>query len=57
MKLHAVRVHETQSGYAEASAEDLNLVSFTLNDIKFTEGIIKEWKNKKWWIQIFQIKS
>ena len=57
VKLHAVRVHETQSGYAEASAEDLNLVSFTLNDIKFTEGIIKEWKNKKWWIQISQIKS
>ena len=49
VKLYAVRVHETQSGYAEASAEDLALVQFTLNDLKFNEGIMKEWKDKSWW--------
>ena len=49
VKLHAVRVHETQSGYAESSAEDLNLVNFALNAVKFNAGIKKEWKDKSWW--------
>jgi len=52
VRLNAVRVHETQSGYAEASAEDLKLVRFTMNDVKFNEGITKEWKDKTWWSQI-----
>jgi len=52
VKLHAVRVHETQSGYAEASAEDMDLVKFTLKEVKFSEGITKEWKLKAWWNQI-----
>ena len=52
VKLHAVRVHETLSGYAEASSEDLSMVRFTLNDIKFNDGITKEWKDKAWWNQI-----
>jgi len=50
--LHAVRVHETLSGYAEASAEDLSLVRFNLKDIKFNDGIKREWKDKVWWDQI-----
>ena len=52
VKLHAVRVHETQSGYAEASQEDLDLVKFSFKDIKFNEGIQKEWKDNSWWNQI-----
>lgn len=52
VKLHAVRVHETLSGYAEASAEDLGMVQFTLNDVKFNDGISKDWKDKTWWNQI-----
>jgi len=52
VKLHAVRVHETQTGYAEASAEDLRLVRFTLKDLKFSNGIMREWKEKNWWNQI-----
>lgn len=52
VKLHAVRVHETQSGYAEASSEDLSLIRFTLDDVKFNDGITKEWKDKTWWNQI-----
>jgi len=52
VKLHAVRVHETQSGYAEASAEDLNLVRFTVSDVKFNSGIQREWKDKGWWKQV-----
>jgi len=52
VKLQAVRVHETQSGYAEASVEDLSLVGFTPHDIRFNDGIQKDWKNKTWWNQI-----
>ena len=52
VKLHAVRVHETLSGYAETSVEDLSLVKFSLNDIKFNDGIEKEWKDKIWWNSI-----
>lgn len=52
VKLHAVRVHETQSGYAEASAEDLDLVRFTMKEVNFNHGITKEWKDKTWWNQI-----
>jgi 6-pyruvoyltetrahydropterin/6-carboxytetrahydropterin synthase len=52
VKLHAVRVHETQSGYAEAAAEDLSLVRFTMKDIHFNKGIQSEWKGKAWWNQI-----
>jgi len=50
--LQAVRVHETQSGYAEASAEDRSLVSFSLGDIHFSEGIKREWKDRNWWTKI-----
>jgi 6-pyruvoyltetrahydropterin/6-carboxytetrahydropterin synthase len=52
VRLNTIRVHETQSGYAEASAEDLKLVRFTMNEVKFNEGITKEWKEKTWWNQI-----
>ncbi len=49
VRLHAVRVHETQSGYAESSVEDLELVKFTMNDVKLNDGIKKEWKDRSWW--------
>jgi len=49
VRLHSVRVHETQSGYAEASREDLALVNFSLDNILFSKGIQDEWKDKEWW--------
>ena len=49
VQLHAVRVHETQSGYAESSMEDLAMVNFSMNEVKFNDGIKKEWKDKTWW--------
>jgi len=57
VKLHAIRVHETQSGYAESSVEDLAMVEFTPDEIKFNEGITKEWKDKLWWDLISDFKS
>ena len=49
IKLEAVRVHETATGYAEVSEEDRSLIDFDLNDIIFSESIALEWKNKDWW--------
>ncbi len=49
IKLEAVRVHETATGYAEVSEEDRHLIDFDLNDIIFSEGVASEWKNKEWW--------
>lgn len=42
--LHSVRVHETESGYAEAFEEDLAMATFGYNDVKFTEAITQTWK-------------
>lgn len=47
--LYSVRVHETQSGYAEAFREDLALVNFNLKDILFSKGIKDKWKDAEWW--------
>jgi 6-pyruvoyltetrahydropterin/6-carboxytetrahydropterin synthase len=49
VKLQSVRVHETQSGYAEAFREDLTMVNFSLKDIFFSNAIKDEWKDKGWW--------
>lgn len=49
VNLYSVRVHETQSGYAEAFREDLSLINFNLDDIHFSEGIRDEWKDPQWW--------
>lgn len=52
VRLSSVRVHETATGYAEAFREDLKLVKFSTNDIRFSEGISEEWKNEEWWQKI-----
>ena len=55
VQLHSVRVHETQSGYAEAFREDLAMVNFDLNSIFFSKGIKDEWKDKDWWDKLKEI--
>lgn len=54
--LHSVRVHETATGYAEAFREDLSWITFGLDDIQFSAGIISDWKNPDEWNTI-KIKS
>ncbi len=39
LHISSVRVHETESGWAEATAEDLGLVDYPLNSVEF-----KHWK-------------
>lgn len=46
----SVRVHETDTGYAEAFRDDLIL--FDINDLKnvvFSDGIKSEWEDPTWW--------
>ena len=45
IKLDSVRVHETETGYAEAFEEDLSLAHFTYSDVKFSESIKESWKS------------
>lgn len=52
IQLHSVRVHETATGYAEAFREDLSLVHFRMNDIRFTKGITEEWQDTDWWTHL-----
>ncbi len=45
VELHAVRVHETDTGYAESRREDMEYCNFDLNDIVFSDQIKDEWKD------------
>ena len=47
VRVKSVRVHETETGYAEAFLEDLEWVQFSLEDIIFSEAIKAEWKDNK----------
>lgn len=45
VSLHAVRVHETATGYAEAQREDLSMVEFSIQQLHFSKGITVAWKH------------
>ena len=49
IRLLAVRVHETATGYAEVAEEDRHMMNFTLKDIFLSKGIEEEWKDQNWW--------
>lgn len=49
VRLYSVRVHETATGYAESFREDLPLWKWFLQDIRFSEGVKKEWKDPAMW--------
>lgn len=52
VRLHAVRVHETATGYAEASRDDLRLVRFTPADVHFSPAIQQDWPDTDWWTRL-----
>lgn len=52
VRVSSVRIHETATGYAEAFIEDLNWVKYKLPEIRFSEAIVDEWKNKEWFEQL-----
>lgn len=47
VKVYSVIVHETDTGYAQAFVEDLNMVNYSLEDIKFSEGVKNEWSDSE----------
>lgn len=47
VELESVRVHETATGYAECFRKDLEWWEYTLNDIKISPAIMRDWKNPK----------
>jgi 6-pyruvoyltetrahydropterin/6-carboxytetrahydropterin synthase len=52
IELHAVRVHETATGYAESHREDMNWVDWGIEDITFSEDIKTEWKDPQMWDEL-----
>ena len=49
VKVHSVRVHETDTGYAESFRKDLKLVNYDLIDIKLSNQVQEEFGDKHMW--------
>lgn len=47
--LYSVRVHETQTGYAESFREDLKFWNWALDDILISDAVKAEWKSTEMW--------
>ena len=43
VSVKSIRVHETETGYAEAFQEDLDWFKFSMEDIVFSEAVKNEW--------------
>jgi len=54
VKIHKVRVHETTTGWAEATKKDIELIDFDLEDIVFSDQIKSEWKDPKMWDKLLK---
>lgn len=52
VELHSVRVHETQTGYAECFRDDLKMWGYTLENIDFSTSIMGDWKNPDMWVDL-----
>lgn len=53
--LTAVRVHETETGWAQSGADDLKtLWKWELNDIEISQPIIDEWKDPFMWSRLIE---
>jgi len=47
VQVSSVRVHETDTGFAEAFLEDLNMIDYTLDDIKLSKQVQAEFSDPK----------
>ncbi len=57
VKLHSVRVHETDTGYAECFAEDAHskqMGEILLEDIYLSEAVKEEFKDKELWEKLLR---
>ena len=47
VEVSSVRVHETQTGYAEAFRSDMQMMEFDLTKVSFSDGVMNEWNEKE----------
>ncbi len=52
VKVSSVKVHETDTGYAEAFPKDLKMISYDLNDIKLSNQVQAEFSNIEMWNEL-----
>lgn len=57
VQVSSVRVHETDTGYAEAFRDDMDMIELDLNKIIFSTQVMNEWKNKDELQNILAIKG
>jgi 6-pyruvoyltetrahydropterin/6-carboxytetrahydropterin synthase len=57
VSLSSVRVHETDTGYAESFRDDLEFWNFELSDIKFSDQIKSEWHDPKMYDKLIDYTS
>ena len=53
-EVHAVRVHETLTGYAESHREDMDWVDWGIEDIEFSQDIKDEWRDPTMWDKLLK---
>lgn len=54
VKLSSVRVHETDTGYAESFKEDMSMVYYELSDIVFSDQVKMEWADSSMYDKLVQ---
>lgn len=52
VKVSSVRVHETETGYAEAFRDDLDMIGLDLSEVIFSDEVINEWEDKEELLEI-----
>lgn len=57
VQLHSVRVHETETGYAESLREDLKYWDFSLEDIIFSQQVKDEWSDPEMYDKLIEGKQ
>lgn len=55
VRVSSVRVHETQTGYAEAFRDDIDLIELDIRKVIFSNEVINEWKDKDELLKILAI--
>lgn len=54
VKVSSVRVHETDTGYAESFRKDLDWVTYRLEDIVFSSHVKAEWEDPEMYNKVIQ---
>lgn len=57
VQVSSVRVHETQTGYAEAFMSDMETMPLDLSKVFFSKQIINEWEEKEELVSILKNKK